>query len=84
MSVSQYRWWTATKTVPRPPSFALQEASCQGPVCDMIAMGFPTPIVSEVPAFIHGDCKKTLMKQTAYNCSHVMSYTSWTMYLVLV
>lgn len=60
------REWLRQQTVP-PPSFR-KDASRQGPVCDMIAMGFPTRIVSEVPALIHADRNKTVMGRTAYNC----------------
>jgi len=61
------REWLRQQTVP-PPSFRKDTTQGHGPVCDMISMGFPTRIVSEVPALIHGDRNKTVMGRTAFNC----------------
>jgi transcription initiation factor TFIIH subunit 2 len=64
---THFRQWLLQQTVP-PPSHRKQEGEGGGPVCDMIAMGFPTRTVAEVPALVHGDRNKTVMGRTAYTC----------------
>lgn len=64
---AHFREWLLQQTVP-PPSFRKDFSQGQGPVCDMIAMGFPTRTLAEVPALVHGDRNKTVMGRTAFNC----------------
>ena len=61
------REWLRQQTVP-PPSTRKDGSQGQGPICDMIAMGFPTRTVAEVPALIHGDRNKTILGRLAFNC----------------
>ena len=61
------REWLRQQTVP-PPSSRKDAKQGQGPVCEMIPMGFPTRVVAEVPALIHADRNKTVMGRTAFSC----------------
>ena len=61
------REWLRQQTVP-PPASKKDAKEGQGPVCEMIPMGFPTRVVAEVPALIHADRNKTVMGRTAFSC----------------
>jgi transcription initiation factor TFIIH subunit 2 len=63
---SHFREWLLNQTVPPPATKA--EAQTE-PTCEMVAMGFPTRTVSEVPALVHhASREKTILARTSYTC----------------